>query len=107
MSVNLTCHKVTSTADIVKKYIWYKNGKTVTGEVLKVLNIGTNRTGSANYSCKVVTEDNRTSDESDTKMITFKCKYNHNQFCILLLSSDINHPFLKWSHFVTRSIKIM
>ena len=79
-SVTLTCNKVTSDADIVKSYKWCKNGAEVVGHNAKTYNIGTYRTASGNYTCKAVTKWTGTSDESDSKDITFLCKY-----CVLLL----------------------
>ena len=73
-TVILTCHKVTSDADIVKSYEWYKNEIRVDGQANQTYNIGDNRTASANYTCKVVTERTGTSDVSDSKEITFLCK---------------------------------
>ena len=58
----------------MKSYEWYKNEEHVIGQNNEELSIGKNRQASAEYTCKVVTENTGTSDRSDPQKITFLCQ---------------------------------
>ena len=71
-TVTLTCNEDTN--DGVTSYEWYFKGARKVGQTAKTLQIGSQRSASGNYECKVVTGSG-ISEKSITKSVTFLCEY--------------------------------
>ena len=72
--VTLTCEKATN--DQITSHEWYADDKKIDGESSNKYTLPDNkRTNSGSFTCRIATSNSPVSPKSDTKKVTYLCKF--------------------------------